>query len=159
MKKQLIEPHDHASETFSEEINSHFARTLTPFEHEIKESYEDLRTRHRQTNAPYGYMIGFIYAPHQELKIRICSDARDFETQIFAKFSRDPDYRLLFSLDINDPRPFEEQWFDNQTFGRCENYASAFAMYGAGERAHPARVREIIHRHDIATAPTLKNIH
>ena len=94
MKKQLIEPRDHASETFSEEINSHFARPLTPFEHEIKESYEDLRARRRQTNAPYGYMIGFIYAPHQELKIRICSDARDFETQIFAKFSIVPNIAL-----------------------------------------------------------------
>lgn len=159
MKKQTVEPRAQDISDFNKDINSHFAPSLTAFEAEIKKSFDDLRTRRLETSASYGYMIGFIYAPHHELKIRICSDARDFESQIFSKFSRDGDYRLLFSLDITDPRSFEEQWFENQTFGRCENYQSAHEMYRLGERAHPAKVREIIHRHDIATAPTLKNIH
>ena len=159
MKKDELSPANQPASEFKRDINTSLARRLTPFETRLKTQFEDLRNARITKGASYAYMVGFIYAPHSELKIRIGSNDRSIETQIFSTFSHNADYRLLFTLDLQDPRPFEDQWFGNQTFGRNENYNSAFDMHRAGERIHAPKIRELIHRHDRHTGPTLKMDH
>ncbi len=114
---------------------------LTAFEQRIKNEFLCVKRSHGESCT---YIRGFIYAPQVQMKIRISKDFDDFVATLCKRYLRDADYQSLFVLDLKSKTSFEEQWFGNQTYGRCENYHNAFDLLKSGERIYSTLIRETI---------------
>lgn len=114
---------------------------LTDFEQRIKNEFLCVKRSHGDT---CNYIRGFIYVPQAKMKIRISKTFDDFMATACNRYMRDGDYQSLFVLDLKNERSFEDQWFGNQTFGRCQNYNDAFSLLKSGERIYPERIRQAV---------------